>query len=69
MTLRKITNDNNVKYTHSTNNPAIAGSHGTKPKTRKKNTSKDFPQKNKKFIRNITEEGFRTTKRIMECCS
>ena len=62
MTLRKITIDNSEKYIHSANAPAIESSHKTKPNTRKKITSKDLSQKNKKLLKKITTEGVRTIK-------
>ena len=68
MSLRKIKNDNSVKYIHSANTPPIESSNETKLNTEKKIASNNtFPQKNKKANENITAEGFRIIKLTKNC--
>ena len=66
MTLRKIKNDDSVKYIHLVNTPPIETSkysNYTKLKIRKKSASnKELSEKNKIFFEKITAEGFRKFK-------
>ena len=62
MALRKLSMNNSIRYVrkdghpHSEQTPLIS-------KERKKNTStNEFSQQNKKFLKNITAEGFRILK-------
>ena len=66
MTLRKITIDNSVRYTskdshsHIDQAPHFSKQRDSKPNTKEKDASiNKLSQKNKKFIKNITAEGFR----------
>ena len=68
MELRKRTNDNSVKYIHSVNTPPIEISKDTKPTRRKMLLIKNCQKSVKKFIKNITAEGFRNSKRTTNCC-
>ena len=69
MVVRKITIDNRVKYIPSVNSSSSENSHNDKPMTtstpRKQN--QNAPQSIKKFLKNITAEGFRNLKQIMNC--
>ena len=66
MTLRKKTIDNSEEYTrkdsysHSEQPPHISKVRDGKPNTKKKKASNNkLSQKNEKFIKNKTAEGFR----------
>ena len=62
MTLRKITIDNSVKYVKKggQSEQIKSVSDGGKSNSRKQN--ENLSQKNKKFIKNISGEGFRIIK-------
>ena len=62
MVWTKITINNSVKYTPSVNSSTSEKSHNHKPKTTStpRNQNKPTSQNNKKFLKNIKTEGFRT---------
>ena len=68
MKFRKLTTDSKVRYVskddrpHSEQAPSISKERDNKPDTRKKKASNDKPLQKKKFIKNITGEGFRVIK-------